>query len=65
MAENKPTDEELAYLRARRLIDAGLALASATFQVAFTYTYIYIYLYLYSTHSMGKLPDLRIAIKIS
>ena len=47
MAENKPTDEELAYLRARRLIDAGLALASATFQVAFTYTYIHVYIYIY------------------
>ena len=31
--EERPTDEELAYLRARRLIDAGMALASATFQV--------------------------------
>ena len=57
MAENKPTDEELAYLRARRLIDAGLALASATFQVAFTYTYIYILIPLLNT--------LRIATKIS
>ena len=33
VAEKRPTDEELTYLRARRLIDAGMALASATFQV--------------------------------
>ena len=38
--EKRPTDEELAYLRARRLIDAGMALASATFQVTNSYCFL-------------------------
>ena len=39
MKEERPTDEKLAFLRAQRLIDAGMALASATFQVHYFDTF--------------------------